>query len=32
MALLSGTWDYGVYVTETAEMHASFAFGVRTNI
>lgn len=26
------SWDYGVYVTETAEMHASFAFGSRTNI
>jgi hypothetical protein len=26
------SWDYGVYVTETAEMHASFAYGVRTNI
>jgi hypothetical protein len=26
------SWDYGVYVTETAEMHASFAFGCRTNI
>ncbi|MGH3430895.1 MAG: hypothetical protein ACRDQZ_25555 [Mycobacteriales bacterium] len=26
------SWDYGVYVTETAEMHASFAFGVRSNI
>jgi hypothetical protein len=26
------SWDYGVYVTETAEMHFSPGFGVRTNI
>jgi hypothetical protein len=30
--IVQRSWDYGVYVTETAEMHASFAFGVRTNI
>jgi hypothetical protein len=26
------SWDYGVYVTETAEMHFSPAFGIRCNI
>lgn len=30
--IVQRSWDYGVYVTETAEMHASFAFGARTNI
>jgi hypothetical protein len=30
--IVQRSWDYGVYVTETAEMHASFSFGLRTNI
>lgn len=30
--IVQRSWDYGVYVTETAEMHASFAFGARSNI
>lgn len=30
--IVQRSWDYGVYVTETAEMHFSPGFGVRTNI